>query len=86
MISFSASLHQFEDAVDVCMKDKGEKVIGIGGKVYPGEKIIELLSKAGFRKDIRETISLTIDKIGQYLTAKGLLSLYCFHITSLFHC
>ncbi|CAG9530494.1 unnamed protein product, partial [Cercopithifilaria johnstoni] len=66
-----ASLHQFEDAVDVCMKDKGEKVIGIGGKVYPGEKMIELLSKVGFRKDMRGTISLTIDKIGQYLTAKA---------------
>ncbi|EFO17178.2 hypothetical protein LOAG_11323 [Loa loa] len=66
-----ASLHQFEDAVDVCMKDKGEKIIGIDGKVYPGEKMIELLSKAGFRKDMREAISLTVDKIGQYLTAKA---------------
>uniref|UniRef100_A0A0R3RHF6 Helicase ATP-binding domain-containing protein n=1 Tax=Elaeophora elaphi TaxID=1147741 RepID=A0A0R3RHF6_9BILA len=66
-----ASLHHFEDNVDVCMKDKGEKVIGIDGKVYPSEKMIELLSKAGFRKDMKETISLTIDKIGQYLTAKA---------------
>lgn len=73
-------MHQFEDAVDVCMKDRGEKVIGIDGKVYSGEKMIELLSKAGFRKDMKEAISLTIDKIGQYLTAKGLLSLHYFHI------
>lgn len=68
----SASLHQFEDAVDVCMKDKGEKIIGIDGKIYPGQKTVELLSKSGFRKDMREAISLTIDKIGQYLTSKGL--------------
>ncbi|VBB33983.1 unnamed protein product [Acanthocheilonema viteae] len=66
-----ASLHQFEDAVDVCMKDKGEKVIGIDGKVYPGEKMIELLSKAGIRKDMTEAVLLTIDKIGEYLTAKA---------------
>ncbi|VDM11006.1 unnamed protein product [Wuchereria bancrofti] len=66
-----ASLHQFEDAVDVCAKDGGEKVIGIDGKVYPGEQMIELLSEAGFRKDMREAVSQTIDKIGQYLTAKA---------------
>ncbi|EJW69820.1 hypothetical protein WUBG_19273, partial [Wuchereria bancrofti] len=60
----------FEDAVDVCAKDGGEKVIGIDGKVYPGEQMIELLSEAGFRKDMREAVSQTIDKIGQYLTAK----------------
>lgn len=71
-ISVSASLQQFEEAVDVCIKDKGEKVVGIDGKVYPGEKMIELLSKAGFREDMREALSLTTDKIGQYLTAKGL--------------
>ncbi|VDK82424.1 unnamed protein product, partial [Onchocerca ochengi] len=66
-----ACLHQFENAVDVCVKDVGEKVLGIGGKIYSGEKMIELLSKAGFRKDMREAISLIIDKIGQYLTAKA---------------
>uniref|UniRef100_A0A8L7T331 Helicase ATP-binding domain-containing protein n=1 Tax=Brugia malayi TaxID=6279 RepID=A0A8L7T331_BRUMA len=66
-----ASLHQFEDAVDVCAKSGGKKVTGIDGKVYPGEHMIELLSKAGFRKDMREAVSQTIDKIGQYLTAKA---------------
>uniref|UniRef100_A0A1I8F0W0 Helicase ATP-binding domain-containing protein n=1 Tax=Wuchereria bancrofti TaxID=6293 RepID=A0A1I8F0W0_WUCBA len=55
----------------VCAKDGGEKVIGIDGKVYPGEQMIELLSEAGFRKDMREAVSQTIDKIGQYLTAKA---------------
>uniref|UniRef100_A0A915PZR5 Helicase ATP-binding domain-containing protein n=1 Tax=Setaria digitata TaxID=48799 RepID=A0A915PZR5_9BILA len=66
-----ASLHELEGSVDVCMRDDGKKVLGIDGKVYSGEKMIQLLSKAGFRKDMAEAVSLTIDKIGQYLTAKA---------------
>ncbi|VDN03436.1 unnamed protein product [Thelazia callipaeda] len=66
-----ACLHQFEETVDRCLEDAGEKILGIDGKVYPGKKMIEMLTHAGFRRDIRESFSVTIDKIGRYLTAKA---------------
>ena len=74
---FLAMLQAFETAIDEFKKlnSEGQTVQRAGGKVYPGRKIIGLLEKAEIRRDIREEISLLIDRIGQYLTHKGICAL-----------
>ncbi len=42
-----------------------------GGVAYPGQKLPDLLSDAGFRPDMAEVVWSIVDKIGLYLTEKG---------------
>ena len=41
------------------------------GKVYSGQRMINLLIRSEIRREIRDEISFLIDRMGQYLASKG---------------
>ncbi|VDM40093.1 unnamed protein product [Toxocara canis] len=68
-----AMLQSLEEKLDDLKKSgNGGKRVGLlGGKVYPGSKMVELLEAAAIRRDIRDELSTLVDRIGQYLVHKA---------------
>uniref|UniRef100_A0A915AHT6 Regulator of telomere elongation helicase 1 homolog n=1 Tax=Parascaris univalens TaxID=6257 RepID=A0A915AHT6_PARUN len=68
-----AMLQALEVVVDGMKKNGkgGRRLNMLEGKVYAGQKMIELLKTAGIRRDFRDELSLLVDRIGQYLVQKG---------------
>lgn len=54
------------DSVDLAIE--GKHLGTLPGRVFPGEYMLKLLEKAEFRRDMRDAISMLIDKIAFYLS------------------
>ncbi|KAK0404225.1 hypothetical protein QR680_017351 [Steinernema hermaphroditum] len=52
-------------------RTKQEKRLEIEGRLFEGSEMAQLLERAGFRPEMREPISLLIDRIGQFLSKRA---------------